>query len=232
MSKEVLSELNQSLLRHFKEKGIENAFYYEPLFDYYWLQKEKTGICNLEPYDNGSRENLMGLKKVDNEVIDYWYGSKTFQRTLKMFQLITKKLETGGDVTEKDLAECDNKNVDMVVEKDLGTSLYFNFRLTVGKHSKESTDEIVEFYNDSFYQEYFRNFVKATELNMLIVTGQTGCALMNKIYPDLHLEYNKEPKRLENLLICSAPHPAARNYSNKDLVDNINYFFDCYWEKA
>lgn len=232
MSKEVLSELNQSLLRHFKEKGIENAFYYEPLFDYYWLQKEKIGICNLEPYDNGSGENLMGLKKVDNEVIDYWYGSKTFQRTLKMFQLITKKLETGGDVTEKDLAECDNKNVDMVVEKDLGTSLYFNFRLTVGKHSKESTDEIVEFYNDSFYQEYFRNFVKATELNMLIVTGQTGCALMNKIYPDLHLEYNKEPKRLENLLICSAPHPAARNYSNKELVDNINYFFDCYWEKA
>lgn len=232
MSKEVLSELNQSLLRHFKEKGIENAFYYEPLFDYYWLQKEKIGICNLEPYDNGSGENLMGLKKVDNEVIDYWYGSKTFQRTLKMFQLITKKLETGGDVTEKDLAECDNKNVDMVVEKDLGTSLYFNFRLTVGRHSKESTDEIVEFYNDSFYQEYFRNFVKATELNMLIVTGQTGCALMNKIYPDLHLEYNKEPKRLENLLICSAPHPAARNYSNKDLVDNINYFFDCYWEKA
>lgn len=232
MSKEVLSELNQSLLRHFKEKGIENAFYYEPLFDYYWLQKDKIGICNLEPYDNGSRENLMGLKKVDNEVIDYWYGSKTFQRTLKMFQLITKKLETGGDVTEKDLAECDNKNVDMVVEKDLGTSLYFNFRLTVGKHSKESTDEIVEFYNDSFYQEYFRNFVKAAELNMLIVTGQTGCALMNKIYPDLHLEYNKEPKRLENLLICSAPHPAARNYSNKELVDNINYFFDCYWEKA
>lgn len=232
MSKEVLSELNQSLLRHFKEKGIENAFYYEPLFDYYWLQNEKIGICNLEPYDNGSHENLMGLKKVDNEVIDYWYGSKTFQRTLKMFQLITKKLETGGDVTEKDLAECDNKNVDMVVEKDLGTSLYFNFRLTVGKHSKESTDEIVEFYNDSFYQEYFRNFVKATELNMLIVTGQTGCALMNKIYPDLHLEYNKEPKRLENLLICSAPHPAARNYSNKELVDNINYFFDCYWEKA
>lgn len=149
-----------------------------------------------------------------------------------MFQLITKKLETGGYVTEKDLAECDNKNVDMVVEKDLGTSLYFNFRLTVGKHSKESTDEIVEFYNDSFYQEYFRNFVKATELNMLIVTGQTGCALMNKIYPDLHLEYNEEPKRLENLLICSAPHPAARNYSNKELVDNINYFFDCYWEKA
>lgn len=232
MSKEVLSELNQSLLRHFKEKGIENAFYYEPLFDYYWLQNEKIGICNLEPYDNGSHENLMGLKKVDNEVIDYWYGSKTFQRTLKMFQLITKKLETGGDVTEKDLAECDNKNVDMVVEKDLGTSLYFNFRLTVGKHSKESTDEIVEFYNDSFYQEYFRNFIKATELNMLIVTGQTGCALMNKIYPDLHLEYNKEPKRLENLLICSAPHPVARNYSNKDLVDNINYFFDCYWEKA
>lgn len=232
MSKEVLSELNQSLLRHFKEKGIENAFYYEPLYDYYWLQKEKIGICNLEPYDNGSHENLMGLKKVDNEVIDYWYGSKTFQRTLKMFQLITKKLETGGDVTEKDLAECDNKNVDMVVEKDLGTSLYFNFRLTVGKHSKESTDEIVEFYNDSFYQEYFRNFIKATELNMLIVTGQTGCALMNKIYPDLHLEYNKEPKRLENLLICSAPHPAARNYSNKELVDNINYFFDCYWEKA
>lgn len=233
MSKESLKKLNESLIQHFKENGVENAYYYEPLFDHYWQQKDKIGICNLESYDYGLGDNLMGIKKVDDKVIvDYWYNSQTIQRTLKMFQLITKKLEgDGGWLTEKDLSDCDNKKVDEVVTRDLGSSLYFNFRLTVGDHVNENTAQILNFYKDSFYQEYYRNFVKESELDMLIVTGKTGCDLINMIYPELKLEYNGIPKRNnDGVLICSAKHPAARDYSNAEMIQNVNEFFDCYWE--
>ncbi len=231
MSKQSLQKLNTSLINHFNENGVENAFYYEPLFDYYWLQKDKIGICNLEPYNKGFGENLMGIKKVDDKVIvDCWYGARTVQRTLKMFQLITKRLENGGIwLTEKDFSECNNKKVDEVITKDLGTALYFNFRLTIGNHVKENTNQIINFYKDKFYQEYYRSFVKETELNMLIITGKTGCFLINMIYPELNLEYNGLPKRNnDGVLICSIKHPAARNFKNSELIQNINELFDCY----
>lgn len=57
MSKEVLSELNQSLLRHFKEKGIENAFYYEPLIENF----KKDLKWNIR---NGSATTI----------VEYWKG--------------------------------------------------------------------------------------------------------------------------------------------------------------
>ena len=38
MSKESLEKLNQTLLEHFEETGVENAIYYEPLFEHYWSQ--------------------------------------------------------------------------------------------------------------------------------------------------------------------------------------------------
>lgn len=232
MSKETLQKLNETLIQHFKETGVENAFYYEPFFDYYWNQADKIGICNLEPYTNGLGDNLMGIKKVDDKVIvDYWYNSQTIQRSLKMLQLITKKLEGDSSwLTEKDLSDCDNKKVDEVVTRDLGSSLYFNFRLTVGDHVNENTTQILNFYKDPFYQEYYRNFVKESELNMLIVTGKTGCTLINMIYPELNLEYNGNPKRNnDGILICSAKHPAARDYSNSEMIQNVNEFFDSYW---
>lgn len=230
MSKENLEKLNESLVQHFKETGVKNAYYYAPLFDYYWNQPDKIGICNLEPYSNDNGDNLLGIKKVDDKVIvDYWYNAPTIQRTLKIFQLITKKIETEADVSEKDLAACDNKKVDEVVTKDLGASLYFNFRLTVGNGSSEHSKEIIDFYKDPFYQNYYKNFVKETELGMLIVTGETGCKVINMLYPDLNLEYRGAPKKSDGVLFCSMPHPTARNYSNEELIKDLNEFFDYYW---
>ena len=48
MSKESLQKLNETLVHHFEETGVRNALYYEPLFDYYWEQKDKIGLCNKE----------------------------------------------------------------------------------------------------------------------------------------------------------------------------------------
>lgn len=228
MSKQGLSKLNEQLLEHFKETGVKKAYYYAPFYDFYWGLKDKIGICNLEPYYVDSEKNPFDIKLVDPEVvIDYWYGAKTIQRTVKMFSLITKILDEDAVLTEKDVAECDNKNIDKAFGNDMGSSLYFNFRLTVGNQVKEDTKSLFEFYKDEFYRDYYRKFVKETELTMLIVTSETGCALINQIYPDLHLEFNGEPKLFENVLFCSCPHPSK--ISNKQIVDSLNKFFDCYF---
>ena len=230
MSKEKLAKLNESLIQHLNQTNVRNAFYYEPLYDYYWLQKHKIGICNLEPYDNGLGSNYQGIKKVDDKIIvDYWFNSQTIQRTLKMFQLITKVLNNGS-VSEKDISECSNRNIDKVIQEDLGCSLYFNFRLTVGERVNENTAEIISFYKDSFYMDYYRNFVKETELDMLIVTGDTGCKLINQIYPEANLKYNGDPIKVGNLTLCSSPHPASRNFSNSEMIENMNKYFDYYWK--
>ena len=85
MSKENLEKLNDKLLQHFKETGVENAFYYEPLFEDYWQLGEKIGLCNLESYD----KSMTGIHKVTaNLILDYWYNSQTIQKSLKMFQAI------------------------------------------------------------------------------------------------------------------------------------------------
>ena len=65
MSKESLRQLNESLTKHFKETGINNALYYEPLFDYYWEQNDKIGLCNLESYD----KEIQGIQKISAERI-------------------------------------------------------------------------------------------------------------------------------------------------------------------
>ena len=52
MSKESLEKLNQSLLKHFEETGVKNAFYYAPVDDHYWNKREnakRIAFCNLEP---------------------------------------------------------------------------------------------------------------------------------------------------------------------------------------
>ena len=59
MSKKELQELNENLVQHFKETGVKNALYYEPLFDYYWEQKDKIGLCNLESYD----KEIQGIQR-------------------------------------------------------------------------------------------------------------------------------------------------------------------------
>ena len=83
MSKESLQKLNETLIQHFKETGVKNALYYEPLFDYYWEQKDKIGLCNLESYD----KEIQGINKISAErILDYWSNAQTIQKSLKIFQ--------------------------------------------------------------------------------------------------------------------------------------------------
>lgn len=229
MSKEGLKKLNEELLEHFKQTGVTDAFYYEPFFDYYWDQKHKIGLCNLEPYDT----RFKGINKVTDELImDYWSGAPTIQKSLIIFRAITWLLDNGIDIDEntvKSFADI-KKDWQKVVEEDLGCSLYFNLRLTTGNQVNADEKAINEFYNDPFYADYFRRFVKETELDMLIVTSKIGVNIVNKIYPDLNLAWGekREAKFYDGVLFCPTEHPSRESY--KKIADDLNYFFDVYFK--
>lgn len=228
MSKENLEKLNDKLLQHFKETGVENAYYYEPLFEYYWQLGEKIGLCNLESYD----KSMTGIHKVTaNLILDYWYNSQTIQKSLKMFQAITWKLENERDITEDIIKSFDNTDWEKAIE-DMGSGLYFNLRLTTGNQVQEDKKGIEDFYKDPFYAEYFREFVNAAELDMLIITGETGVKTINKIYPELNLVWGDEmeAKVYDNVLFCPAPHPSRESY--KKMADDLNYFFDLFFKRT
>lgn len=224
MSKENLNILNQELIKHFKETEIHDALYYEPLFDYYWEQKDKIGLCNLESYD----KEIHGINKISAErILDYWSKAQTIQKSMKIFQAINWILENETWISENQIKQIDNNNWQKAID-EMGCGLYFNLRLTIGSQVNEDKKGISEFYNDPFYADYFRKFVKATELKMLIITGETGVNIINKIYPELKLVWADEmqAKVYDNVLFCPMQHPSRISY--KKIADDLNYFFDLY----
>lgn len=186
MSKESLKQLNDSLINHFKETGVKNALYYEPLFDYYWKQNEKIGLCNLESYD----KEIIDIQKISAErILDYWSNAQTIKKTFKIFMAINYILENESYISEEIIKEFDNADWEKTIEA-IGCNLYFNLRLSIGNQVNEDKKGIMDFYRDPFYAEYFRYFIKATEIKMLIITGETGVNILNKIYPELKLEWS------------------------------------------
>ena len=89
---------------------------------------------------------------------------------------------------------------------------------------------ITEFYSDSFYADYFKKFIKASEIKMLIITGETGVTIVNKIYPELKLEWSNEmqAKIYGETLFCTMQHPSRISY--KKIAEDLNYFFDLYFD--
>lgn len=81
MSKESLEKLNQTLLEHFEETGIKNAFYYAPADDHYWNKSEtakRIAFCNLEPYKKDEKTPLNGYELLSKEILyDNWFYTNT-----------------------------------------------------------------------------------------------------------------------------------------------------------
>lgn len=231
MSKEGLEKLNQNLLKHFEETGITNALYYEPIKDFYWEQKNKICICNLEPYDNKDEESFSGINKLTNEfLLDYCIKSPTVQKTLKFCKLVNMQIENGGKyVQESDAREIDSKKYEDLMD-NFNHFFYCNLRLTIGKDAPAAKQAILSFYKDPFYIDYFKKLMKETQVQLLFISSELGVEIMNQIYPGLELEYNGKIKEIEGMKICSMQHPSRISY--KDMVDTINYGLDMYLQKS
>lgn len=226
MSKQALQKLNESLIQHFKETGIENAYFYEPVDNLYWQKtatSKRVAFCNLEPYTKENGEGVKGFVKLDKTTLyDSWFYTKTPGKIFAMNYYLSQVLYDGNsNITEEDIKNAvskSNRNEDAIWE-DFDNSLYFNFRYTCSKTVNADNAYIVNMYKDEFYRQFYIDFVKAAEIDILIVGGELGANLLNMIYPDLHLMYKGTPVKYDGKIFVSMEHPSRISYA--DMIDVI-----------
>lgn len=235
MSKESLAKLNQTLLKHFEETGITNAFYYAPVDDQYWNNVpngKHIAFCNLEPYKKNNNTPLNGYELISKEILyDSWFYTKTPGRIFLFNYFLSKALYNEEQNTPEELSEIFRKikgseEIDNLLWEEFDNSLYFNFRYTC--NNTKSTDAdiayIVNQYKDPFYCQFYRDYVKEAQIDVLVVGHELGCKLINKIYPELHLEYKGKPVKFENTIFISTKHPSRISYD--DMLNNIEKIYE------
>lgn len=158
MSKEDLNLVNEKLIKHLQETGVENAFYYAPTDDHYWHKTEsskRVAFCNLEPYKKENGEGVKGYVKLDKETLyDSWFYTKTPSKIFAMNYYLSKALYDGNsDICEEDIKEAVSKSKrdEDALWEDFDNSLYFNFRYTCSDSVDADSAHIVKMYNDPFY---------------------------------------------------------------------------------
>lgn len=236
MSKEQLMVVNNRLIQHFKETGIFDAYYYEPVNDVYWNKtatSKRVAFCNLEPYSKQNGAAVTGIVPLDKSTLyDSWFYTKTPGKIFAMNYYLSQALYDGkSDICEDDIREAVSKNKrnEDAIWEDFDNSLYFNFRYTCSKTVSADNAYIVNLYNDPFYCQHYRDFVDAAEIDILVVGGELGCNLLNKIYTGLHLEYKGIPKKYNEKIFVSMEHPSRIGYA--DIIDVIYKIVDAVYQK-
>ncbi|MCH5282025.1 MAG: hypothetical protein J1E59_00035 [Treponema sp.] len=235
MSKDALEKVNKRLLQHFKETGVENAYYYAPVDDHYWQKtatSKRVAFCNLEPYTRGHGDVKQGYVLLDKETLyESWFYTRTSGKVIAMNYCLSKVLYDGEEISESDIRTIvlSRGHKEDELWEDFDYSLYFNFRHTCSKTVRADTAAIARLYNDPFYCQHYRDFVAAAEIDILIVGGKYGCNLLNKIYPDLHLQYKGKPAKYDGRIFVSMKHPSRISYA--DMVETIYDIADAVYKK-
>lgn len=255
MAKEKIDELNRQLGKMLERDGIKNAFYYEPGLEYFAAPEGvvKIAFCNLEPYyRNDKSELLNGFCRFPNEKFEFtedvsdeqWSKVKTIRWTEIINYAIDYNLngkhgpkienEFGNKITEENL-----KRIHSTQNEDLWQSLikcaaYFNFRYTAGKGVAQHGSDIVSLYYDANKKDYinfYKEYVKALECNVLVLGGKISCELANKIYPGLNLSFNDDTDDIkfhDGVLFVSIKHPSRIGYAY--VAEVANKISDAYKE--
>lgn len=235
MGKDSLSKLNQTLLKHFKETGVKDAFYYAPIDDHYWNKKDtakRIAFCNLEPYKKEVNTPLNGFELLTEETLYHsWFYTNTPGRIFLFNYFLSKALYNDEENSPEELSEIFRKRkvseeIDNMLWEEFDNSLYFNFRYTCNKTGSTRADipYIVNQYKDPFYCQFYRDYVKEAQIDVLVIGHQLGCKLINKIYPELHLEYKGKPVKFENTIFISTEHPSRISYD--DMLNNIEKIYE------
>lgn len=234
MCKKDLEAVNKSLISHLLENGIKNACYYEPhVPNVYWNGvHKKIAYCNLEPYStNETADTVIGIKPLDEErFFCHWFFNKTVGTTVLINYLLNYSLKKDLYLTEniaKDIAwqlKHDSKGYDILCD-DFSKSMYFNFRYSQSNTISADNSYIFNKYvSDEFYRTHYRNFVKAAEIDILIVSSSAGAGLIPIIYPELRgkFKYCGEGVLYDGVFFVSMPHPSRISWKSRvELVNKI-----------
>ena len=240
MSKEELKFLNEKLVNHLKEKNIKNAFYYQPVKpDWYWNEhnKVKIGICNIETYNVDGNEDYKGINLLETKRFEeISYGNKTVANSVFLNFCIKRALRGDSEQeSELSLKEFRNLTIPKITDTKLPESqfdnmyeamyesIYFNFRYSVsGKKEEDFPYVIGEYSRDEFFRQHYRDYVKAAEIDILVLGGTHAIDLIDMIYPELKgkLSYCGEPVMYNGVLFVSIPHPSRISY--EEMANCVN----------
>ena len=105
-------------------------------------------------------------------------------------------------------------------------SLYFNFRYTQSENIFSDNNYIYSKYiNEEFYRKHYREFIKAAEIDALVIAGSTGARLIHVIYPELaeKFKYCGSPVFHEGTFFISMPHPSRISWKARvEVVNKIS----------
>ena len=113
------------------------------------------------------------------------------------------------------------------VYEAMDKSLYFNFRHSISKTVEADDAYLLKTYSqDNFFCKNFRDFIKASQLNIFIASGETGVKLLSIIYPELNekLKFCGTPVYFEETLFVSIPHPSRISYAS--IAECVNKIID------
>lgn len=219
MSKETLEAVNARLVEHLKETGIKDACYYAPVFDDYWFAQKKIAFCNLEPYSvDGAENTIKGIQLLDEQrLYNSWFHKPTAGNTILLNYILYQSLKNNQTVTVEDFdkvraeGKANPKETHGKLCDCFDQSLYFNFRYTQSPTVNEQPEHSLKAYRtDDFYVQHYKDFVKACEINVLVLGGKHALELAEIVYPELQgkLTFRGEPVLHDGVLFVSMSHPS------------------------
>lgn len=228
-----LKELENKLVSHLLETGIQDAIIYEPHKpEVYWAPNNlRIAFCNEEVYStDGQYEpgiNVLTSKKLEN----WTDGNKTINRVFDINFFIRKMLRSKELLTIEGLnqlkRDVSNKGKYYYWKyEEMDKSMYLNFRYSIPTDSSaEHKNDILKYYNmDPFYSKYYKEFLRITNPKILILGSELAVNLYNKIYSEFEkpISYCGEPEIHYDRIIVSMPHPGWMFYSDKHTLDVVN----------
>lgn len=218
MSKEELKLINEKWNDQTRNDEYEGYFVYEPFSESYWTEENKIVICNLESYDDTYEKE----KRLDLAVFRSWFGNRR-SRTPPMTGVIIKTIFNL--IENKSIYSADEmrkiyKDKGMIIDT-IKRITYMNLRKEIGNQVNEDIYSINKYINPSFTSKdnnnlhnimNLKDFIKALEPKIFIITSEIGADIISKIYKkEMKLVFGSYASMGETLVV-SIKHPRCISY--------------------
>lgn len=226
MGQNEILQLNNELSDYLKKNINQKSFIYAPCVpEKYWANDNiKVAICNLEAYCKNEEEykNFESIQTITKEMLEQWsYGNQTIAKTFLINYFVKEILS--GKLIKSDSEKLREIRKRIITDEKFGDnmyhkmneSLYFNFRYSISDKTNADYSYILNAYkNNDFYIDFYRRYIKAAEINILLISGKLGTELLRIIYPKIQesFDFKGPPVTYDNSIFVSIPHPSRISY--------------------